>query len=199
MRRLQIQRSTLKAGEKPNRRYDPAPLLAADRLQISAAGCVAWMDDGSAIIDVHHLAHPAVKSPDGRHGISIGLTSHYAVMRERFGSHVHDGVAGENILVEASERVTLDDLVHGVGITSAASGETIWLSGLAVAHPCTSFSRYCLDGHDAAPEDIKAALQFLDGGLRGFYASVATPGARAVVRAGDRVVAAVEAPAAVGR
>src|SRR2546430_5652355 len=29
--RLQIQRSSLKTGEKPRRRYDPAPLLAVDR------------------------------------------------------------------------------------------------------------------------------------------------------------------------
>lgn len=197
MRRLQIQRSTLKVGEKPNRRYDPAPLLEVSRLVVSAAGCVGWLDDGSAVIDVHHLAHPAVKSPDGRHGISIGFTGHYEIMRGRFGPHVYHGVAGENILLEAPERVTLDELVHGVGITSAGTGETIWLTGLAVAHPCKSFSRYCLDGGEPSADALKETLQFLDEGLRGFYASVAAPGARAVVRQGDHVVAAVGEPAVV--
>ena len=190
--RVQIQRSSLKTGEKP-KVYHPAPLLAVDRLVITAQGCVGWPADGSALLDVHHLAHPAAKSPDGAHGVSIGFTSHYLRMRGRFGERVWDGVAGENILVQTDGTWTLEDLAPGVGITSAVSGETLWLTGLAVAHPCKSYSRYCLGLPEASPEELKAALQFLDGGTRGFYASLAAPDGRAVVEVGDRVVVAVPA------
>src|SRR6266513_3122825 len=36
--RLQIQRASLKTGEKPTRVYDPTPLLAVDRLALAPDG-----------------------------------------------------------------------------------------------------------------------------------------------------------------
>src|SRR6266853_1397103 len=98
--RLQIQRSSLKTGEKPNRTYDPAPLLAVDRLALGPDGALGAGSDGSWVVDVHHRAHPRTKNEDGAHGVSIGFTSHYALMRERFGDRVTLGCAGENIIVE---------------------------------------------------------------------------------------------------
>jgi len=43
--RLQIQRSTLKTGEKPHRTYDPRPLLAVPALAVhpdGACGSARW-------------------------------------------------------------------------------------------------------------------------------------------------------------
>ncbi len=72
--RLQIQRSTLKTGEKPNRVYDPAPLLAVDRLSLGPDGALGLGPDGTWLVDVHHRAHPHTKNADGAHGVSIGFT-----------------------------------------------------------------------------------------------------------------------------
>ena len=36
--RLQIQRSPLKTGEKPNRVYDPSPILAVNELTLTPLG-----------------------------------------------------------------------------------------------------------------------------------------------------------------
>jgi len=66
--RLQIQRSSLKTGEKPNRRYDPVPLLAVERLAVSPDG-VLGQSDGGWLVDVHHRAHPHTKNEDGLHGV----------------------------------------------------------------------------------------------------------------------------------
>src|SRR5438034_11710962 len=98
--RLQIQRSSLKTGEKPTRVYDPAPLLVVDRLALGPDGVLGEGSDGSWLVDVHHRAHPRTKNEDGAHGVSLGFTSHYALMRDRFGERITLGCAGENIIVE---------------------------------------------------------------------------------------------------
>src|SRR5260370_17109257 len=81
--RLQIQRSSLKTGKKPNRAYDPAPLLTVDRLALGPDGALGAGSDGSWVVDVHHLAHPRTKNEDGAHGASIALTSHYPLLPHR--------------------------------------------------------------------------------------------------------------------
>src|SRR5207237_8524528 len=83
--RLQIQRSSLKTGDKPRRSYDPAPLLAVDRVAVGPEGVLGVSTDGAWLVDVHHRAHPETKNEDGVHGVSLGFTSHYALMRERSG------------------------------------------------------------------------------------------------------------------
>src|SRR2546430_16896866 len=80
--RLQIQRSSLKTGEKPNRRYDPVPLLAVERLAVSPDG-VLGQSDGGWLVDVHHRAHPHTKNEDGLHGGSVGFTAHHHATRGR--------------------------------------------------------------------------------------------------------------------
>ncbi len=77
--RLQIQRSSLKTGEKPRRSYDPAPLLAVDRVALGPDGVLGEEPGGGAwLVDVHHRAHPETKNEDGVHGVSLGFTSHYS-------------------------------------------------------------------------------------------------------------------------
>ena len=99
--RLQIQRSTLKTGDKPNRVYDPTPLLSVPILRVSPDGVLGGGSGGAWIVDVHHQAHPHTKNEDGLHGVSLGFTSHYAAMRERFGERLTVGCAGENIIAAA--------------------------------------------------------------------------------------------------
>src|SRR5437879_152213 len=103
--RLQIQRSSLKIGEKPTRVYDPAPLLAVERLALGPDGALGEGPGGSWLVDVHHRAHPRTKNDDGVHGLSLGFTSHYALMRDRFGERITLGCAGENIIVETERRI----------------------------------------------------------------------------------------------
>src|SRR2546428_13663160 len=99
MVRMQIQRPSLKTGEKPTRVYDPTPLLAVDRLALGPDGALGEGPDGSWLVDVHHRAHPRTKNEDGAHGVSLGFTSHYALMRDRFGGPHTPGCAGGDIIV----------------------------------------------------------------------------------------------------
>src|SRR5882724_8535492 len=102
--RLQIQRDSLKTGEKPTRTYDPTPLLAVPALHVSPDGALGASPGGMWVVDVHHRAHPDTKNEDGLHGISIGFTSHYDAMREHFGNRVEVGCAGENIIATSDRR-----------------------------------------------------------------------------------------------
>ncbi len=45
---VQVQRSSLKAGERPNRYYDPAPLLPVDGLLLSPSGVVGQLAAASS-------------------------------------------------------------------------------------------------------------------------------------------------------
>lgn len=168
--RLQIQRGSLKRGEKPTRQYDPAPLLAVPALTVSPDGALgASPDDPEAwIVDVHHRAHPQTKNEDGLHGISIGFTSHYEAMQEHFGERIEVGCAGENIIAKVDRRFSYDELAGGVAILAPDGEERVRLKVLEVAHPCRPFTGWAL-GKQVEPEKLKQHLQFLDNGMRGFY------------------------------
>ena len=169
--RLQIQRGSLKRGEKPTRVYDPAPLLSVPALTVSPEGAlgVSPTDPETWIVDVHHRAHPNSKNEDGLHGISLGFTAHYAAMREHFGGdRIAVGCAGENIIATVDRRVTYEELAGGVAILSPDGTERVRLKVLQVAHPCRPFTGWAL-GKTVEPEELKKHLQFLDNGMRGFY------------------------------
>jgi hypothetical protein len=181
--RLQIQRSSLKTGDKPNRSYDPAPLLAVAQLAISADGVFGSAEDGAWIVDIHHRAHPQTKNDDGLHGVSLGFTSHYDEMRRHFGGRLEMGCAGENIIATADRRLTYEELERGVAILSPTGEERVRLRVLQVAHPCRPFTGWAL-GKTVEPEELKRHLQFLDNGTRGFYCQGERPG---TVALGDTV------------
>ena len=182
--RLQIQRSSLKTGEKPNRLYDPTPLLPVQRLTVTPDGVLGAGSEGGWIVDVHHRAHPETKNEDGLHGVSVGFTSHYAAMRERFGERIVVGCAGENVIVTADQMFTYEDLAGGVAIVTADGTERVRLKVLQVSHPCRPFTGWALGGR-VESEVLKENLQFLDGGTRGFYCLAEGSGTAQV---GDRVV-----------
>lgn len=181
--RLQIQRSSLKTGEKPNRVYDPARLVTVGHLAIGSDGVLGQADDGAWLVDVHHRAHPQTKNKDGAHGVSLGFTSHYAAMRDRFGNRITVGCAGENIVVETEGRITFDDLERGVALLGEGGAELARLEVLQVAHPCRPFSGWALGGR-VESDVLKDTLQFLDDGMRGFYCQGVAAG---IVAVGDRV------------
>ncbi len=182
--RLQIQRSSLKTGEKPDRIYDPAPLLPVPRLSVTPDGVLGASADGGWMVDVHHRTHPATKNEDGLHGVSLGFTSHYAAMRERFGERIVVGCAGENVIVATDRMFTYDDLAGGVAIVASDDSERVRLKVLQVSHPCRPFTGWALGGR-VESEVLKESLQFLDGGTRGFYCQAEGSG---TVQMGDRVV-----------
>lgn len=182
--RLQIQRTTLKTGMKPERRYDPAPILAVDRLALSPDG-VMGAADGGWLVDVHHRAHPATKNDDGLHGISVGFTGHYAAMRDKFGPHLVTGCAGENLIAETAGRFSFEDVSGGLAILGADGQERARLQVLQVAHPCRPFTGWALGG-TVESAVLKEHLQFLDDGMRGFYCTAAGTG---IVEVGDVLVA----------
>ena len=182
--RLQIQRSTLKTGEKPNRIYDPAPLFPVRQLAITPDGALGRGSDHAWLVDVHHRAHPDTKNDDGQHGISVGFTGHYGEMRNHFGKHVTVGCAGENIIADCPTRITYADVQAGLRILSDDNQEVLRLTVLQVAHPCRPFTGWAL-GHQVEPEALKQHLQFLDDGMRGYYCVAESSG---LVSVGDRLV-----------
>jgi hypothetical protein len=184
---VQVQRSSLKAGERPYRYYDPTPLLAVEGLLLSPDGVVGLAANGERVIDVHNARHPASKNHGGLNSISIGFTSHYHAMRECCGPHLTDGCAGENILVEADCTFALGDLGDQLAIETA-NGAIVYLASLIIAAPCVEFSQFAAgQGERLPPDALKATLQFLDEGTRGFYARPLGDSTTAIVRAGDRV------------
>src|SRR5436309_2761993 len=168
--RLQIQRGSLKRGEKATRVYDPTPLLSVPALNVTPEGALGASPDGADawIVDVHHRAHPYTKNEDGLHGISLGFTAHYDAMRQHFGGTLEVGCAGENIIATSERRFGYDELAGGVAILAPDGSERVRLKVLQVAHPCRPFTGWAL-GKQVEPEELKKHLQFLDGGMRGFY------------------------------
>jgi hypothetical protein len=168
--RLQVQTASLKVGTGRERYYDPAPLRSVDVFRVSGAG-VSLDGPAGPLLDIHHAHHPLSKNRDTTNGVSVGFTSHYQHMRSRFGDHLPDGIAGENILVESGRQWDLADLAGGLVIVGA-DGREVMLVDISVAHPCVEFSRFAQNDRAAAPQVVSDVLRFLDNGVRGFYARV---------------------------
>ena len=180
--RLQVQRGPLKIGERGAKRYVTDPIVALERLRVTGDGVVG-LDGDDELLDVHHRTHVLGKNDDGAHGVSVGFTSHYQTMQQRFGPHMHVGCAGENLIVETSRRVEPEEAEGGFLILDAAGREKGRLINIAVAHPCKPFTGFA-HRHDAVPAEVfKESLEFLDGGTRGFYGT--WEGEAAVVQLGD--------------
>lgn len=166
--RLQVQVEKIKTGEGIHQRYTPDQnLRTVEALLLDSGGVYGRSLGGQTLPDVHHRDHPRSRFR-GANGISLLTTGHYAKMRERFGGHLTDGIAGESLLVQCDGVMTLDALANGIVIgegEDAVSVET-W----EMAHPCTPFSRFALQFPDDQKPDrrITEALQFLDDGTRGF-------------------------------
>lgn len=184
VKHLQIQRSSLKIGQKPLRYYDPAPLLAVPGLRLTPSGA-AGSDGTHELLDVHNRRHADTRN-QGPNSLSFGFTSHYTAMRDRFGPHLADGVAGENILIASDRTFTLADLGTAL-VICGPDGRVTRLVDLIVAAPCAEFSQFaCFSDMPLTPGELRTALQFLNDGVRGFYARLAD-GPDAEVRPGDRV------------
>jgi hypothetical protein len=187
--RLQLQRAPLKPGPAQRRWYDPAPLLALPQVVLSEGGIVD--DDGR--LDVHHPNHPSGKNI-GKNGVSVGFSAHYDAMRERFGTHLTHGIAGESILVQTDGMVTEEDLRDGLvilaqdGRGAGSEPARVHLTNFMVAEPCVEFTRYALQypPDSRSDEAVTDALAFLRGGMRGYYATYDGP--PVTLRVGDRVL-----------
>ena len=188
---LQIQRSSLTVGKRLETYYDPTPLLAVSSMRLTPQGVFGRDEDGTEVIDLHHIEHPDSHNSRGVNGVSFGFTSHYESMREAYGDHLVNGSAGENILIEANGIVQLQDLGGRLAIQLQKTDTFVYLSALKVATPCIEFSQYAANHGKPLPADkLKAALQFLDKGRRGFYATVEDAPEEMIVQIGDRVFVA---------
>lgn len=181
--RVQVQRSRLKPGPRGARRYDPSPLLEVEALELGPRGVVGLGAGGVRVVDVHHADHPDTRNVKLTNGISLLPRAHYAALRQRFGAHLVDGVAGESLLLDTAGPLTEADLGSRL-LVETADGGVLELTGVTAAPPCVEFTRFVLGRTDLAVDDeVKATMDALDGGGRGFYASATgsgrvAPGAR---------------------
>ena len=172
--------------------YDVTRRVEVERLIITASGIEADLANGEHVLDIHHMEHPDKAYKDDL--VSIGFTSHYAAMRARFGEHMQDGTAGENIIIASDREIWLEDLGQQVLIENSETGQQTVLEILRIARPCNEFCHFVANSQHARlpAEELKSTLQFLDHGRRGFLLALAKGQSACTVQAGDRVFARFE-------
>lgn len=187
---VQIQPSGLIIESGTGEIYDPSRLVEVDSLLITPLGIETVTAEGEHILDIHHINHPD-KAYDNKDLISIGFTSHYDAMRKRFGDHMVDGAAGENIIIEYDQEVWMDDIGQQIAIESAKTGERVLLDVVRVATPCNEFSHFAANSQDERLQaaELKSTLQFLNNGRRGFLLVLSDGQEAVTVEPGDRVFA----------
>ena len=149
-------------------RYDPAPLI-----QVEEA------------VDKHHEAWP---EPGPRRPLSIGFTSHYAKMRERYWD-IALGAAGENLVIETDRVMALDDL--GERLVIRGDNREAVLLPVKVAKPCLQFSSYMRRLPEVGSiQELAEDLVFLGEGTRGFIVTMDENGGPVRIRVGDEVFVA---------
>ena len=187
---VQVQPSGLIIETPTGYFYDVTRRVEVEMLIITSLGIEATTADGEHMLDIHHINHPN-KAYDDDDLVCIGFTSHYQAMRERFGEHMVDGAAGENIIIEYNREVWVDDLGRQITIENAENGDRTLLDVLSFAAPCEEFSHFAANsqGQKLPATELKAALQFLNNGRRGFLLVLSDGQEAATVQAGDRVFA----------
>jgi len=182
--RLQVQRGPVKVGKAPLRSYRPTAIVSVDRIVAGPRGVHGLTADGAEILDVHHQDHPQSRDPKGRAGVLFMGTGDYIALRERYGDHVVDGIAGETVLVDAPAGLAPLSLPSVVTVSTADG--SLELRDVREAGPCVEFSRFCLRQEPSPTVDdaVRQALVDLDHGARG-YRSVAAD--VATIRLGDLV------------
>jgi hypothetical protein len=187
---VQVQPSGLIIETSSGYFYDVTRRVEVEKLLITSLGIEATTTEGEHVLDIHHLNHPDKKYDDDDL-VCIGFTSHYKAMRERFGEHLENGTAGENIIIEYDQEVWEDDLGQQIAIENAETGRKTLLDVLSIAAPCEEFSHFVAKSqHERLPADeLKNTLQFLNNGRRGFLLVLSDGQEEATVQAGDRVFA----------
>jgi hypothetical protein len=168
--------------------YDASRRVEVDQVVINAKGIEATLPTGEHVLDIHHLDHPD-KAYDDDDLVCIGFTSHYDAMRKRFGAHMVNGIAGENIIIAYDQEVWEADIGQQLIIENAETGQQIGLDFVCFAAPCDEFSHFAAQSQAARlpAAELKATLQFLNNGRRGFLL-VLKPGQEpAIIQAGDLV------------
>jgi len=168
--------------------YDPSRRVEVERLMITSQGIETVTPQGERVLDIHHKDHPETRYLGGD-DVSINFTSHYTAMRARFGEHMVDGIAGENIIIEYEQEVWLPDLSQQIAIENPDTGGRVRLEVKDFAAPCEEFSHFAARSQNKPlPADkLKATLQFLNNGRRGFLLVLCKGQAEVTVQPGDRV------------
>ncbi len=190
---VQVQPSGLIIDTHSGSFYDASRRVEVEKLIITSLGIEATTSGGEHVLDIHHINHPD-KAYDDDDLVCIGFTSHYEAMRERFGEHMKDGTAGENIIIEYDQEVWMEDLGQKIAIENAETGQKILLDVLSFAAPCEEFSHFVANSqYEKLPAaELKATLQFLNNGRRGFLLVLGAGQEVATVQAGDRVFAVID-------
>ena len=172
--------------------YDASRRVEVDRLLITTKGIEATAPNGEHVLDIHHLDHPD-KAYDDDDLVSIGFTSHYEAMRARFGEHMIDGIAGENIIIEYDHEIWEDDLGQQIAIENGKTGVKMLLDTVCFATPCDEFSHFAAQSQDKRlpASELKAVLQFLNKGRRGFLFVLRDGQDPVIVQEGDKVFVVV--------
>ena len=178
--RLQVQNGPVKIGRAPLRQYEPAAIVPVSRINAGPRGVHGITDDGELILDVHHQDHPRSRDRKGRAGILFMGTGDYRALRERYGDHLVDGIAGETVLLDAPDGLAGRTLPKTVIVSTAAG--PLELHAVRPADPCVEFGRFCLR-QDVSPEvddAVRKTLIDLDNGARGYRSIAAGEGTIAV-------------------
>lgn len=190
IKQVQIQTGKLKIGARPQSHYDPKHILVVERLLLSPEGAIGVTTEAEKIVDIHNARHPETRN-NINNPITIGFTTHYATMRGKYGAHLTDGIAGENIIIDTDQSFVWDDLVKGIAVQNA-DGTQHPFRLLKIAEPCYEFSHFAagknaIEGNALHGAELKHTLQFLDGGIRGFHISPLNDREPVNVTAGDTV------------
>lgn len=162
-------------------------MLRVDAIRCDHRGVCGVMPDGSLQKDLHHKDHPHSRFRQAN-DISLMFLGHYAKIRERFGDHMVNGIAGQNVLVDFDDVLTIDDLANGILIGDG--DRQLPIASWRIATPCAPFSRFAARvSLDEKPDRrVTDALAFLNHGTRGFYGTLTDDLTSPVeIRVGDTV------------
>ena len=144
--------------------YRLDPLAEVSTLRLTPDGSIGF-DGVSWVVDSHHRYHPEGATHRPGRALSIGFTSHYENIWNRF-TPIPLGAGGENLIVSSDEVVSEAELVGGIRIGTPPA--SIVVNDARVAEPCVAFTRLVTGRAEASARELAEDREQLRNGIRGF-------------------------------
>lgn len=158
--KLQVHRRRQRHGTE----YRLDSLAEVSAMRLTADGPIGF-DGVSWVVDSHHRHHPEGATHGPGRALSIGFTSHYQNIWNRF-TPIPLGAGGENLIVSSDEVVSQAELDGGIRIGTPLA--SVRISDAKAAEPCVPFTRLVTGRAEASARELAGDRERLRHGIRGF-------------------------------
>jgi hypothetical protein len=139
---------------------DAESLISVPKAFLAPNGVTGVQENGEEIQDIRHSEHPETIATNESKPLHMTFTNRYAEIREQFGEHVTDGMAGEHIIVQVNYPFDKHGMGNSLVLHNQQNGKMVRLVETQKLEATLELANFIKK--DTIPEAMsEAAVEFL--------------------------------------